>query len=373
MDINRTTYEEYFLLYLDNELSDEHRRTVEQFLDSNPDLMPEFLALKETIFESNDQVSFGSKEALYHTSASSTVNEKNYEEMLVLYFDGELNDVEKKEVESFAVAETGRQASFNLVGKARLIADDSVGYRNKEELYRHEKTRRIVPVWMRWSAAAIFLLSAGAIWLFPNRSSEPVVAQQQPQQKANNDTNDKPVTAATLPERQLPQADKPAVVPDQPVAKSILKESDPTRRRTQSGNFAQQRRGLGETTTADSKMRSEPAVPRVETDVLIASADRPLERVAQSQVSNGTSLTTEVAAQQAPMSAAPQTDVAKFTFEPQAEDDVLYVANTTINPKTRLRGIFRKASRIFDKALSSESSHAPKSVRIGNLQFALDK
>ena len=42
MDINRDNYEEYFLLYADDELSKAERRMVEIFVKENPDLKEEF-------------------------------------------------------------------------------------------------------------------------------------------------------------------------------------------------------------------------------------------------------------------------------------------------------------------------------------------
>jgi len=49
MKINTTNYEEYFLLYIDNELSAEQKTAVENFIEVNPSYQKEFELLKQTV------------------------------------------------------------------------------------------------------------------------------------------------------------------------------------------------------------------------------------------------------------------------------------------------------------------------------------
>ncbi len=64
MDINRNNYENYFLLYLDKELSSTDGELVEKFLQENTDLQKEFALLECTVFSASDVV-FEPKTWLY--------------------------------------------------------------------------------------------------------------------------------------------------------------------------------------------------------------------------------------------------------------------------------------------------------------------
>lgn len=65
MQINRQSYEEYFLLYADGELNESERRAVEEFIDQNPDLAGELSILQDTVFESDSSIVFENKELLF--------------------------------------------------------------------------------------------------------------------------------------------------------------------------------------------------------------------------------------------------------------------------------------------------------------------
>jgi hypothetical protein len=65
MQINRQTYEEYFLLYIDGELNAGERAAVEQFAEENPELKEELAILGQSVFTADKTISFENKEVLY--------------------------------------------------------------------------------------------------------------------------------------------------------------------------------------------------------------------------------------------------------------------------------------------------------------------
>ncbi len=63
--INRETYEEYFLLYIDGELTAAERAEVEKFAEENPELKKELDLLTASVFVADETIVFGNKEVLY--------------------------------------------------------------------------------------------------------------------------------------------------------------------------------------------------------------------------------------------------------------------------------------------------------------------
>jgi hypothetical protein len=88
MTIDLTNYEEYFLLYADNELSAKDKPLVEVFVEKHPELKEEFEAILQTIISIDEDAKLYNKGLLYRND--SFININNYEEILVQYFDDEL-------------------------------------------------------------------------------------------------------------------------------------------------------------------------------------------------------------------------------------------------------------------------------------------
>ena len=63
--INRDNYEEYFLLYTDNELSDAERIAVDKFIKENPDLRGELIMLQQLKLKPEQNIFFGDKNILF--------------------------------------------------------------------------------------------------------------------------------------------------------------------------------------------------------------------------------------------------------------------------------------------------------------------
>ena len=207
MYVSRNNYEEFFLLYVDNELSFSGKKAVEQFLEDNPDLREEFNALLDSKLSPDNHIIFDHKQSLLKfTEDLPGINLTNYESYFLLYTDNELNAAERKAVEQFAAQNPALGSELSLFMQARMEPDQEVVFEQKGLLYRHEKARRILVLpWMRWAAAALVLLLAGLVVLYTRTNSgvRPSLAKNQAfkkQNKADSKKNNQP--AVTPPSAQ---------------------------------------------------------------------------------------------------------------------------------------------------------------------------
>jgi hypothetical protein len=163
MEINRNNYEEYFLLYADNELSPTEKKVVEIFVQENIDLKEEFLMIKMTINSPEEEVKLIDKSFL-SKKEPPFINENNREEIFVLYFDNELSLSQKAEVENFVTEDSKYKTEFELIGKAKLISDNSIIYPDKKQLHRKEKPGKVIPL-ILWRAMAAAVFIGFGLWI----------------------------------------------------------------------------------------------------------------------------------------------------------------------------------------------------------------
>jgi hypothetical protein len=195
MNIDRHNYEEYFLLYIDNELNVEQKKQVELFVLENPDLEEELVMLKHSRLIPDDSIVFDKKHLLMKEENASGnhsfINLNNYEQWLIMYVDDELNAEEKVAVEKFAKTHQHVQHELELFLQTKLPAEELV-FPNKEALYKQEKAVRVISMqWWRVAVAAVLIISAG------------ITVYSVLINKNNNGTN-KEITKTTAEKKQVP-------------------------------------------------------------------------------------------------------------------------------------------------------------------------
>jgi hypothetical protein len=198
------------ILYADNELSAAEKKEVELFVEQYPDLKQEFNLILFTINTPDENVGLADKVFLMKKEEDSFINENNYEAIFVLYHDDELSAAQKNETEQFLKKHPQFFDEFDLIGKARLIADKKIIYPGKKDLYRREKSGRVIPLILwRAFAAAVFIgfgLWAGIQYLNQKEEIHPVAFEQNnaqaptstlPEGKMQNPADTKSINAET--------------------------------------------------------------------------------------------------------------------------------------------------------------------------------
>ena len=388
MKINRSNYEEYFLLYTDNELSTADKQAVEFFIQQNPDLQKEFTMLQQRTFSADDTITFRNKEALMHEPVTEgLIHHENYQEMFILYSDEELKADEKFAVEDFVYHHPQYQEEFELIQSLKLVPDTGLTFPGKSKLYHPQPVqvaKRLVFTWSRVAVAAAVLIIAGVLWLAkPGRDllKELVKSDIKPSLRMP--------TEFLTPESHITPPSQPAKVPpivlqappekqdlattreDQSSTKSSVPKSVP--RAAVQSKIEKHKMGTASTgntvlATNTSKARNSPQEENdkiVQPEIIDGS-------IAAHPVNPGL---TQPEAPTKPVLAHSlvQTETgnepSNIILASNDNEDALTIAGIPVDKKGSIRGLFRKASRFIDKNTSIRPAKKQGLV-IGNIEIA---
>jgi anti-sigma factor RsiW len=353
MLINRNNYEEYFILYMDNELSPAQRRMVEDFTQHHPDLREELELLLQSRFEPDTSIVYTPKEELF-VSTTTPVNSSNLEEWLVLYIDNELDPSQKNLVEDYLQANPPAQSTHEQLLKSKLIPE-TISFPDKAMLYRTEKTRNIR--WWRLAAAAVLILVAGgmiAVMQADKNNTETGIASgnikqtTSPPDTAPTTTNI--ASPATDPQQEIAKTDQPVKSTQdlrKEVKPSVIKENEPAV--ANKGNL--------------NNLPAPVNNPNVE-------AQPELSGLANVPARKKTDLTND----EETIRPNPVTNQSFAAYNPtegkltETEDPMM---DEPDGKKNKLRGIFRKVTRTFEKRTNIDATDDDDRLLIGGLAIRL--
>ncbi|HVX50046.1 MAG TPA: hypothetical protein VHB48_07805 [Chitinophagaceae bacterium] len=198
--INRNNYEEWFLLYADDELNQHQRAAVELFVKQNPDMAAELETFMQLKLQPEEAMVFPDKSSLFKTS-DVEINISNYEEFFYLYIDRELSGPVMEKVEKFVLQHPQVQDEFTLL-KQTVLQPEAITFGDKSVLYRKEERRPVFALYVRLAvAAALIAVAVLGWWLYPagpvNPAGGPGVAINSTRQNASAGTPAKAGTSAT--------------------------------------------------------------------------------------------------------------------------------------------------------------------------------
>ena len=373
MTINSNNYEEFFLLYVDNELDAAQRAAVEAFAAAHPDLQEELNVLLQAKLPSAEEVSFKNKSLLYKEEIPGLVTPDNYETFFLLYTDNELPEAQRAAVEKFVDEHPEKKQEWLLLQHTKLQADDLITCPDKESLYRiGKKPSRIIPfAWMRVAAAAAVIIAGGWIWM--NAGNKQGLTGNAPQQ-----------VAAAQPDSKTVQNTSPAVpaksgenlAPSEKAIALIDKQETTHKSEVDKRVVAK--------ATEKRSLPAQQIAPA--TDTRTVPEESPVAIAPQQQVKTPPvpepARALQAAAEKTPDRSPVKPvilDAAAFSGdrdirvgEQKQAEDIQYLStnNDDKRSKGKLRGLFRKASRLIDRVTNAEAEDERSIVRVASFEIA---
>jgi hypothetical protein len=134
MKICRSNYEVFFIDFLDGALSQPETIELHRFLEENPDLADELIALKQIALQP-DECQYLQKENLKKNENLNGVS--NYFDYLCISsLENSLTESEKIDLNSIIAQNESQKQTFSLYQKLKLKHDNSLVYNNKSSLKR---------------------------------------------------------------------------------------------------------------------------------------------------------------------------------------------------------------------------------------------
>ena len=393
MNINRNNYEEFLLLYADNELSFSERQVVEDFLEANPDLKTELQLLMNSKLHT-EHIPFINKFVLYKNE--SFITTENYESYFLLYADNELTEGEKRETEKYAASSPALQQQFELIKQTKLVIDKEIVFADKAILYREEKPSRVIPfAWMRIAAAAVLIgviLLAGIKLLNKKPvGTEPVIVKKEIPSNNNdgnnNSTNEPKEAPVTAP--QSSEEKNIAAVNDKPEERRSKDESS-TKQQAINPKILQQNIAVLNSNVKENKKQKTtvtnqiiPPSSLVRTDdskelkkVNNTTANNKAVMVPGATVKAGTPKELKATKEIVDIAVGPseinnylKTAVNKEEEETKTSVAIFSVSEDKVQ-KSGLRGLFRKVKRLVNRRNSNDEERDSKKIYIGNFAIA---
>lgn len=361
--IHIDNYEEYFLLYVDQELTAQERKDVEAFLLAHPELKPELDMYLETRL-TPETVSFLGKEELFRNT--DEIHAGNIEELHIQWIDGELSDLRAAEVEAFTKANPEAMQNLAWLKQAKL-PEETIVFPDKASLYRHEEKPAVIfhMRWIRVAVAAAVILLAGLLWLNREPAAEttigPVVAKTEETKAAASES--------TTTQTDEPGDEKPALAASSAADQQRLTQTDPSNTNARASVVPAQ--------------QGKDQVNKNETPVTYASVDRNTNTTPV-QIERGDKGTEEKLV--VPGIELPQNNTAQVQEALAMNVKTDYVSDalnqeqfngqeefTGDENKSRkgFRGLIRKVNRIYNKATNPDPEKAI--VKVASFEIGLPR
>lgn len=363
--INRHNYEEFFLLYVDNELSPEERTAVELFVQQHPDLAAELETLQQSVLLPEEDLVFTAKASLI--KSGDAINTGNYEEFFLLYVDNELDQPTRASVEKFVLQHPELQDAFTLLNQVKL-QPETIVFPDKQLLLRKEKTRVVPFTWKQLAVAAILIGLAILVWVVVPGNKETGDGQLVQQQTIHPLQQDQQVTAGNNQQDvQQPVELTPAIEPanaNVATTRKPLKQAN--RQQPVEPVQVQYQAGI------NNREMTAPVQPAIEQE-LLANNSKPLTGESPVVVAMGTDNTNAIDAE-TDLIAVAQTSYAETAVYRELNTDedydrnTMYVGSVGLN-KNKVKGIMKKFGGMFAGKSKEIAETNPGTIQVAGFEL----
>jgi anti-sigma factor RsiW len=372
--ITRDNYEEFFLLYTDNELSAAERHGVERFITDHPDLREEWEALLQTKLSPDSHVAFPDRSALLKPEIEGSA----WTGDLLSYIDGELDEQHTARMESALRQYPLVEREWAILRQTVSQPDMTIVFPEKDRLYKAEKDRRIIALpWLRAGIAAAVAGTMALLLLLPSDKKSdkpaPIVAK----------LRDSPATMQKI----IPTVTPEPIAPlhsmegqtdthkDQPAKQLIQRRESPQSRDVALGNTRDVAVENTRDAAAENRGNVSPAVTREKVDpVTEIHETSPVTAATIGTVPPAEDLATNIHLAVQTGIPKEQSSFATEALQEEANDqrNNIFVTDESPAPgRGALRGIFRKMKRALGKTAERDSD-GNRQVLVGAFQVSLD-
>jgi hypothetical protein len=369
MNINRHTYEEYFLMYIDNELTVQERNVVEVFIQQNPDLKQELVWLKESMLTA-DKIIFTDKASLLKSDAIHT----DLQEKLLLLIDGELDTTATASIAEQIANDAALKNEWELLKQTKLPADDRIVFEHKNLLYINEDSKLVAMRW--WKIAVAAMLIGAGLWgtvnYFQNKSTTitTLTASNIPITKAAN-TNKKVENKVDIPGKENEETN---------TALNTIEQNKSSNKEVAAIVAAK--------TMNTNKLENSMQVT-IEKQQLVAQAIQPsnnlpksyLENINNDQRNKNDVVSVPTVKRDIPTVIDNSTNIAdvnsiasnaSFTENNKANNNITYGFDEEEEQpkKSKVGGFFKKLNRVLQRNAKLKTN-SDKSINVANLSFAI--
>lgn len=170
ININRNNYEEYFLDFMEGNLTPSDENLLMLFLERNPDLKEELDSFENELIPAGE-VRFENKEMLKKTGILSEITNNNFDDLCVARLEGDLEEVAIMEFDKLIEDNPQKQKEYKLYCLTKTYPQKNIVYPNKNNLKKKRAYRVGSRIYTVISVAATVIILMAVYLFMPKQKS----------------------------------------------------------------------------------------------------------------------------------------------------------------------------------------------------------